>query len=65
MTVFDIRFEGYETTVKYLHIEGENDIEVHGQKVEKAKRQCLFCSGTVPEVKFSKIAHAGKISFAI
>lgn len=44
--------------VKYLHIEEKDDIEVHGLKVEKAKRRCLFCGRTVPEVKFSKIAHA-------
>ena len=56
--MIDIRFEGYETIVKYLHIEEKDNIEVHGQKVEKEKRICLFCGRTMPEVKFSKIAHA-------
>ncbi|HQM00918.1 MAG TPA: HNH endonuclease [Ruminococcus flavefaciens] len=56
--MFAIRFEGYEAIVEYLHIEEKADIEVHGQKVEKEKRHCLFCGRNAPEVKFSKIAHA-------
>lgn len=56
--MFNINFEGYDSIVKYLNIGEKDNIEVHGHKVEKDKRRCLFCGGTVPEVKFSKIAHA-------
>lgn len=53
-----MKFEGYESLVQYCDIGKKGDIEVHCQRVEKDKRRCLFCGKTLPEVKFSKIAHA-------
>ena len=40
--MFNINFEGYDSIVKYLNIGEKDNIEVHGHKVEKDKRRCLF-----------------------
>lgn len=41
-----------------MNIDQKGDVETHGQRVEKEKRRCLFCGRAMPEVKFTKVAHA-------
>lgn len=41
-----------------MNISKKANVEVHGGMIEKENRCCLFCGRTMPEVKFTKIAHA-------
>lgn len=56
--IISIRFVDYESILQFLNIGENGDIEVHGQKVVKEKRYCLFCGRSAPEAQFSKIAYA-------
>lgn len=51
-----IKFNGYTKLVTFKNIDNQSKIEVHGQKIPKKNRRCIFCDNT--NAKFTKVAHA-------